>query len=255
MSSIRTRHLTASSCLSVSSTPCTQDAPIRRSVAEEEYGLAALCYTRCRGCRVWVLGPQLCFKIFMVSTRLQVADVHGSSLTRSTGLVNQLASARELPKVFRSQNGRQSYGAVTAAPEGGNELHGNSAHREFHDTGSGGVDEVDEFKVAEHFKLPASRLGCLPYRNLTDEVRAVLLASAVLSVQLTMLETFAFQFALVISWPICQSHPITQSVTQSVTTLPLPVGHQPLFIRHRNPEHLEGKRVTSGSTSWTLSAS
>ena len=69
-------------------------------------------------------------------------------------------------------------------------------HREFHDTGGGQVGDIDELKVAEHFKLPASRLCSLPYRDLSDEVHALPSAWAALASQATMLETSASQSAL-----------------------------------------------------------
>ena len=43
-------------------------------------------------------------------------------------------------------------------------------HRHFEDSGGGTEQEIDEMKVAEHFKLPASQLNPLPYRTLSREV-------------------------------------------------------------------------------------
>ena len=42
-------------------------------------------------------------------------------------------------------------------------------HRHFVDSGGGTEQEIDEMKVAEHFKLPALQLNPLPYRTLSRE--------------------------------------------------------------------------------------
>ena len=44
------------------------------------------------------------------------------------------------------------------------------ACREFSDTGGGTEDEIDDIKVAQHFKLKDSKLSQLPYRTLSKEV-------------------------------------------------------------------------------------